>query len=120
MALREGTGAGRQVRLDHCFGRDPVGQSIFAVLDDSLAGIVSVIGLAGLARSNRSVIDQVQEVLAVTGNDSHLLAVLTECIELVLEGSLDLLTGDVRELGLRYKGLGLGTNQLLLEDNNAG
>ena len=89
-------------------------------MDDSLAGIVSVIGLAGLARSNRSVIDQVQEVLAVAGNDSHLLAVLTECIELVLEGSLDLLTGDVRELSLRYKGLGLSTNQFLLENNNAG
>lgn len=88
-------------------------------MNDSLAGIISIVGLAGFAGSDRSVVDQVQEVLAVAGNESNLLAVLTESVELVLEGGLELLTGDVGQLGLRDEGFGLGTDQLLFEDNDA-
>lgn len=82
--------------LDNCLGGDPVGEGILAVLDDGLGGIVAIVGVAGLAGSNGGVIDQVEEVLSVTGDDGDLLAVLTERIELVLEGGLDLLAGDVR------------------------
>lgn len=88
-------------------------------MNDSLAGIISIVGLAGLAGSDRSVVDQVQEVLAIAGNESNFLAVLTESVELVLEGGLELLTGDVGQLGLRDEGFGLGTDQLLFEDNDA-
>jgi hypothetical protein len=39
-------------------------------------------------------------VLAIPGNDGDLLAVLPESVELVGVGSLDLLAGDVGQLGL--------------------
>lgn len=119
MTLGKGMRTSRQIRLDHGLRGDPVGQSVFAVLDDSLAGIVSIVGLTGLARCNRSVVDKVQKVLAIAGNEGNLLTVLTESIELVLECSLELLTGDVRQLSFRYEGLCLCTNQFLLENNNA-
>jgi hypothetical protein len=65
-----------------------------------LASLVAVVCVSGLARGDRGVVDELQEVLAVTGNDGHLLRVLTESIELVSESSLQLLAGDVGELGL--------------------
>lgn len=100
VALGEGAGALRETRLDHGLGGDPVGEGILAVLDDGLGGIVAVVGVAGLARSDGGVVDQVEEVLAVTSDDGHLLAVLAERIKLVLERGLDLLAGDVGQLGL--------------------
>lgn len=119
LTLGESTGTGRQVRLDNCLRRNPVGQGVFAILDDGLAGVVSIIGLTGLAGGDRGVINKVQKVLAVAGNDSDLLAVLSESVELVLEGALELLTGDVGQLSLGDEGLGLSTDQFLLENDNA-
>lgn len=95
MALGEGAGALGETRLDDCLGGDPVSEGILAVLDDGLGRIVAVVGIAGLAGSDGGVVDQVEEVLAVAGDDGDLLAVLAERIELVLEGGLDLLAGDV-------------------------
>ena len=95
VALGEGAGALGETRLDDCLGGDPVGEGILAVLDDGLGGIVAVVGVAGFAGSDGGVVDQVEEVLAVAGDDGDLLAVLAERIELVLEGGLDLLAGDV-------------------------
>ena len=43
---------------------------------------------------------------------------LTERVELVSESSLQLLASDVRQLSLSNERLGLGTDKLLLEDNN--
>lgn len=57
-------------------------------------------------------------MLSVTSDDGELLAVLTESIELVGVCSLELLTSDVGKLGLSDKGLGLGTDKLLLKNNN--
>ena len=88
--------------------------------DLRLGGLVAVVGLAGLAGSDRGVVDELEEVLAVAGNDGHLLAVLTESIELVGESSLQLLTGDVGELSLGDERLGLSTDELLLKNNNLG
>jgi hypothetical protein len=99
---------------------DPVGESILAVLNDGLGGLVAVVGLASLTRGDRGVVNQLEEVLAVAGDDGHLLAVLAERIELVGEGGLQLLTGDVGELGLSDERFGLGTDKLLLEDDNLG
>ena len=99
---------------------DPVGEGILAVLDDGLGGLVAVVGLASLTRGDRGVVNQLEEVLAVAGDDGHLLAVLAERIELVGEGSLQLLTSDVGKLGLGDERLGLGTDKLLLKDDNLG
>lgn len=57
-------------------------------------------------------------MLAVASDDGHLLAVLTECIELVLESCLELLASDVGKLSLGYEGLGFCANQLLLENHD--
>ena len=59
-------------------------------------------------------------MLAVAGDDGHLLAVLTKSVELVGESSLQFLTGDVGELSLGDERLGLGTDKLLLENDDLG
>lgn len=97
---------------------DPVGESILAVLDDGLGGLVAVVGVAGLTGSDRGVVNELEEMLAEASDDGELLAVLTESVELVCEGSLELLAGDVGELGLGDERLGLSADELLLENNN--
>jgi hypothetical protein len=118
--LGESARAGGELGADGGVLLDPVGEGILAILDDGLGGLVAVVGLAGLAGGDRGVVDQLKEVLAVAGDDGHLLAVLAERIELVGEGGLQLLTGDVGELGLGDERLGLGTDKLLLEDDDLG
>jgi hypothetical protein len=118
--LGESARAGGELGADGGVLLDPVGEGILAVLDDGLGGLVAVVGLASLTRGDRGVVNQLEEVLAVAGDDGHLLAVLAKRIELVGESSLQLLTGDVGELGLSDEGLGLGTDKLLLEDDNLG
>lgn len=59
-------------------------------------------------------------MLSVASNDSQLLAVLAHGIELVSESSLELLSGDVGELGLGDERFGLSTHELLLENDNLG
>ena len=59
-------------------------------------------------------------MLAEAGDDGELLAVLAEGVELVGEGGLQLLTGDVAELGFGDEGLGLRADKLLLEDDDLG
>lgn len=59
-------------------------------------------------------------MLSETGNDRKLLAVFADGIELVVERSLQLLTGDIRELCFSDKRLGFGANKLLLENNDPG
>lgn len=119
-ALRQGAGAGGELGGNGGVLGDPVGEGILAILNDGLAGLVSIVGSPGLARGDGSVINQLQEVLAVAGNDGDLLAVLAQGIELIGVGSLDLFTSDVGKLGLSDEGLGLGTDQLLLQDNDSG
>ena len=93
-----------------------VGMRIFGV---RFAGFIAVIGLTGLARGDWCVINKLEEMLSVACNDGELLAVLTEGIELVGEGSLELLASDVGKLGLCDQRLGLGANKLLLENNDS-
>ena len=59
-------------------------------------------------------------MLSVASNDGDLLAVLTQGIKLVGVRGLDLLAGDVGKLSLSDQRLGLGTNQLLLENDDLG
>lgn len=75
--------------------------------------------MAGLTGGHGRVIDQVDQVLAIAGDDGDLFAVLAQCVELVLEGGLDLLAGDVGELRFGDQGLGFGADKLLLKDDNA-
>lgn len=59
-------------------------------------------------------------MLAEASDDGELLRVLTESVELVGESSLQLLTSNVGQLGLSNQRLGLGSNELLLENDNLG
>lgn len=59
-------------------------------------------------------------MLAVACNDSKLLAMLTQSIKLICESSLKLLARNVGQLSLGDEGLGLGTDEFLLQDNNLG
>ena len=88
--------------------------------DLRLGGLVAVVGLAGLAGGDGGVVDELEQVLSVAGDDGELLAVLAHGIELVGEGGLELFTGDVGQLGLGDERLGLGADKLLLEYNNLG
>lgn len=117
-ALRQGAGASGKLRLYCGVLLDPVGKSILTVLDNSLRGLVAVIGIASLARSYRGVVNELKEVLAEPGDNSELLAVLTESVELVSKGGLKLLAGNIRELGLSDKRLGLSADEVLLEYDN--
>jgi hypothetical protein len=119
-ALRQATGASRELRGHGGVGGDPVGESILAVLNNGLASLVSIIGSTRLARGDGSVVDELEEVLAVARNNGDLLAVLAQSIELVGVGGLYLLASDVRKLCLCHKRLGFGTDQLLLENDNLG
>ena len=57
-------------------------------------------------------------MLAITGNEGHLLAVFAESVELVGEGGLQLLACNVGELGFGDKRFGFGAYKLLLEDDD--
>ena len=106
--------------LDRCILLYPVRERVLAVLDNGLAGLVSVVRIARLAGRDRSVVDEFEEMLAVAGDDGEFLRVLAECVELVGEGCLELLARDVGELGLGDERLGFGADQLLLEDDDLG
>lgn len=116
--LREVSSTGGKLGADSSVGADPVGEGILAVLDDSLGGLVTIVGIAGLTWGDWGVVDELEEVLSEAGNDGQLLAVLAKGIELVSVGSLELLTGDVGKLCLGDKRLSFSTDKLLLKDHD--
>lgn len=85
-----------------------------------LASLIAVICFTGLSWSYGGIIDKLQKVLPESSNDSKLLAVLLKSIELISEGCLELLTGDVGKLSFCDKRFCLSTDKLLLENNDAG
>lgn len=109
----------RQRRLDHGVGRHPIGQGIFAVLDDGLGGLVSIISVAGLPGSDGIVVNELQQMFAVPGNDGNLLRVFSDGIKLICKGRLELLACDVGQLSLGHQGLGFGADKLLLQHHNS-
>lgn len=117
-ALGQGSCTGREAGLDSCVLLDPVGESVFAILDDGLGCLVAIVSIAGLAGSDWGVVNKLEQVLAEACNDGHLLAVLAKSIELVRESSLQLFASDVGQLGLGNERLGLSTDKLLLEHDN--
>lgn len=98
--------------LDSSIGGNPVGEGIFAVLDDAvftaslagpyweeemisgqvsnlrLASLIPVVTLTGLSRGHRGIVNQLQKMLSKASNDGKLLAVLLESVELVGESCL--------------------------------
>jgi hypothetical protein len=118
-SLTEVSRPGRQACLDGSVLGDPVSERILTVLDDGLGRLVAVIGLTGFARCHGCVVDQFKEVFAVAGDDSKLFTVLAKGVELVGEGSLELLTGDVGQLSFGDQRFSLSANKLLFQHNNA-
>lgn len=139
--LREIASASGELGLDGGVGGDPVCEGVFAVLDDAInygldaceaknfpcetgiyvrfASLVAIVCVSRLARSDRGIIDQLKQVLPVARDDGQFLAVLTQSIELVGEGCLELLAGDVGELSFCNERLSFGTDELLLENDDA-
>ena len=118
--LRERTGPRRELRLNLSILLHPVRERIFAVLDDRLAGLVPIVGIARLTGSNRRIVDELEEMLAVASTNGHLFAVLAQCVELVGEGCLELFARDVGELGFRDERFGFGADEFLLEHDDLG
>ena len=83
------------------------------------ARLITVIRVPRFAGRHRGVVDQLQQVLAVAGDNGQLLTVLAECVELKVESGLDLLTGDVGKLSFGDERLGFSANEFLLKYNNA-
>ena len=85
-----------------------------------LASLIAVVSFTGLSWSYWGVVDKFQKVLAKASNDGKLLAMLLKSVELIGESCLELLTGNVGKLRFCNEGLGLSTDKLLLENNDAG
>jgi len=117
--LRERAGTSAKLGGHGCVLLDPVGESVLTILDDGLAGLVSIICFPSLTRGNRGVINQLEQMLAVTRDDSKLLAVLTKSLELVCECCLEFLTGDIGQLSLGNERFGLSADKFLLEDDDS-
>jgi hypothetical protein len=118
--LAQSPGALGDFALDGSILLDPVGEGVFAVLDDGLAGLVAIVGIAGLAWCDWGVIDELEQVLAVAGDDGEFLAVFAESVELVGECCLQLLARDVGELGFGDQRFCFRADELLFEDNDLG
>ena len=86
--LGESTSTNGQLRGDSSVGLNPVRESILAVLNDGLRSLISVVGSTSLTWGDRSVINELQKVFPVAGNDGELLAVLTKSIKLIGISSL--------------------------------
>lgn len=135
-SLGEITSTDTELGGDGRVGFNPVREGILAILNDTVDGQqrlqwmtksgntrfarpFPIIRVSGFAGSNRGIVNQLQQVLAVPSNDRKLLAVFAERIELVGEGCLELLSRNVGQLGFGNERLSLGTDELLLEDDNA-
>jgi len=68
-ALRKGARSLGELGGDGSVLGNPVGKSILTVLNNSLASLVTVVCLASLSGGDRGVIDELEEVLAVAGDD---------------------------------------------------
>lgn len=135
-ALRQGAGTSRKLGADRRVLCDPVGKGVFAVLNDAkkmlesvvarrrinvrLASFISIIRVSCLTRSHWSIINELKQVLSISGDNGELLAMLAQSIKLVCKGSLEFLAGNVGQLGFSDERLGFSANKLLLENNNLG
>lgn len=105
--LRQVASTSAEFRAYGCVLGDPVGEGVLTVLNDAVstlasnsntpistddcvrfAGFISIICFASLARRYWSIVDEFQEMLSETSNDSKLLAMLTKSIKLVGESCL--------------------------------
>ena len=73
-------------------------------------GLVAVVGLSNLTRSDGCVVNKLEQMLAVACNDCQLLGVLTDCVELIIICSFQLFARNVRKLGFCHKRFGFGSD----------
>jgi len=73
-----------------------------------------------VARDHGSVVEQVQQLSRILSKQDLLLCALDDGGRVDVVGLLELLTGDVGQLGFGDKRLSFGTDELLLELNNLG
>lgn len=106
--------------MDRGIRINPISQRILAVLDNSLGSLVAIVSGTSLTWGDRGVIDELEKVLSVAGNNGELFAVFAESIELVGVCCLELLASDVRELSFSDERLSFSADELLLEDNDLG
>lgn len=76
-SLTEGTSSGAEIAADLSIGRNPVGERVFAVLDDGFGSLESVVSRASFAGGDGGVVNELEEVLSVAGDDGNFLAMLT-------------------------------------------
>ena len=107
-ALGKVASASAERRLDGSISGNPVGEGVFAILNDTvlvpkldkrrrgletmsdlrLASLIAIISFTGLSWSHWGVVDKFQKMLSEASNDGELLTVLLESIELVSESCL--------------------------------
>lgn len=112
-SLREGPGAGRKFGRHGSVRRNPVCQSVFAVLDDRLARVIAIVRRSSFAGCDWSVVNEFQEMFPIAGDDCKLLAMLAKGIKLIGESGLDLFASDVGQLSLGNEGFCFRADKLL-------
>lgn len=135
--LRQLTSTSTELWLNGRILSYPIGEGIFAILNDAVkssvmkvmrickaslnvrfASLISIICISRFTRSDGSVVNKLQQVFTESSNDGKLLAVLLQGIELVSESSLEFLASNVGELSFSHEGLGLSTDKFLLQNDN--
>ena len=90
-----------------------VGEDLPAVVDLGEGGAL-------LAGDDGGVVEEVDEVAGALGEEDLFLGTLDDGGGVEVEGFLELLAGDVGELGVGDKGLGFGADEFLLEGDEFG
>jgi hypothetical protein len=97
-----------------------VAEGGLGVVEDLAGGELVGVGLAVLAGDDGRVVEQAEELAGVLGEQDLLLGALDDGGGAEVVGLLELLAGDVGELGLGDEGLGFGADELLLEGDEFG
>lgn len=99
---------------------DPSLELVFSVVENISCGLGVSKGRMCVSRDNRSVVDKVEQLSCVLGQQDLLLGTLNDGGGVKIVGLLELLTGDVGELGLGDERLGFCADQLLFEGDDLG
>ncbi|KAH9822052.1 MFS transporter prlL [Teratosphaeria destructans] len=107
-------------RLNRLKSRCPLTERSFGIIED-LAGLLALCECrALLTRDNWSIVEHVEESSRVFGEDDLLLGTFDDRRGMRVVCLLELLAGNVGELGFGDQGLSLGTNELLLKSDQFG
>ena len=100
--------------------RLPLAQVLLGVVEDLARGLALGVRLALVARHDGGVVEQVDQLARLAGEQDLLLGALDDGGRVQVVCLLQLLAGDVGELGLGHEGLGFGADELLLELRDLG